>query len=93
MTNIKLRHVDRFTDRHGKVRYYFRRVRGARIRCLDPSSSEFLNAYHAALNSEPQPVQSRHRDAAGTFDRLLENYFQSPDYLRLDRLVSGLIGL
>jgi len=31
MSLVHLRHVDRFTDRHGRVRYYFRRGRGKRI--------------------------------------------------------------
>jgi hypothetical protein len=31
MSFVHLRHVDRFTDRHGRVRYYFRRGRMDRL--------------------------------------------------------------
>ena len=81
MTTIKLRYVDRFPDRHGKMRYYFRRGRGARITLPgEPAGAEFMAAYQAALAGEPTLPQPRHRGAEGTFDRLLEDYVQSPDY-------------
>jgi integrase len=84
VTNIKLRYVDRFKDRHGKLRYYFRRDRGPRIALPGaPGSAEFMAAYHAALAGDPPPTQPKHRGEPGTWDRLLDDYFASPDYLAL----------
>jgi len=41
---IKLRHVERFKDRHGRIRWYFRRGEGARIaaaiRALIPKEAD-----------------------------------------------------
>jgi integrase len=84
VTSIKLRFVDRFKDRHGKWRYYVRRNRGARISLPgEPGSAEFMAAYHAALAGEPPAPQLKERGGPGTWDRLLNHYFGSPDYLGL----------
>lgn len=51
MTRIKLRYVDRFIDRHGHVRHYFRRRLGPRTLLPGlPGSTEFMQAYQAALD-------------------------------------------
>jgi len=84
MTIVKLRHVDRFVDRHGKARYYFRRGKGTRIALPGPPGSlEFMTAYQAALEGQRVAGRWRDRGEAGTFDRLVRDYFASPDYLRL----------
>ena len=50
MTDVSLKHVDRFIDRHGKPRHYFRFGRGKRIRLPgEPGSEEFRAAYHRAI--------------------------------------------
>jgi hypothetical protein len=50
MTTIRLRYVDRFVDRHGHPRHYFRRPGCKRIRLPGlPGSAEFMAAYQAAL--------------------------------------------
>ena len=44
-------------SRHGKVRLYFRKKRGLRMRLpSDIGSPEFAQAYHAALTGNPLPV-------------------------------------
>ena len=85
MTAIKLKHVDRFIDRHGRRRYYFRRDRGPRIALPGlPGSSEFLAAYQAALVGEAARLAApKHRGQPGTFDRLVQDYFTSADFKRL----------
>lgn len=84
MTRIKLKHVDRFTDRHGSARYYFRRGKGARIALPgQPGSTEFMEAYQAALAGAELPKVAKQRGEAGTIDRLVSDYFQSPDFLRM----------
>ena len=44
--------VDRFIDRHGKPRHYYRRGKGACIRLPgEPGSTEFMLAYETAATS------------------------------------------
>lgn len=84
MTNIKLKHLDRFVDRHGKVRYYFRRGKGPRIALPgEPGSLEFIAAYQKALDDTPVKIGIARRGGNGTFDQLARDYFASPDFLRL----------
>src|SRR5688572_25837 len=84
MSVVKLKHLDRFRDRHGRVRYYFRRGRGARVALPgQPGSDGFMFAYQAALTGEEVAKPVEHRGAPGTFDRLVEDYFESPDHKRL----------
>jgi len=84
MTSVKLKHLDRFVDRHGKVRYYFRRGKGPRIALPgEPGSLEFIAAYQKALDEAPAKVGLADRGGKGTFDQLTRDYFASPDFLRL----------
>ena len=85
MTSIRLRHVDRFRDRHGKWRYYFRLRRGARFPLRgDPGTPEFMESYQRAQRGEAAAnFQPKRRGEPGTFDRLAQDYFASADYLRL----------
>lgn len=86
MTRIRLKHIDHFVDRHGKWRYYYRPKRGARVALPgEPGSPEFMAAYEKAARGEPveAKVGPRLRGEAGTFARLLQDYFSSPDFLSL----------
>jgi enterobacteria phage integrase len=83
MTLVKLKHVDRFKDRHGQVRYYFRRGHGPRI-VLEgkPCSAAFMESYNRAMAGDPVERVERKRGEPGTFDRLVQEYYQSPEYLK-----------
>lgn len=85
MTRIHLRYVDRFVDRHGHVRHYFRRPGGRRIALPGtPGSDEFMAAYKAALAGDNMLLaEPKSRGEPGTFNRLATQYFISPDFLRL----------
>lgn len=84
VTTIKLRHIDRFVDRHGRTRYYFRRGRGARIPLTSqPGTPEFMAAYQRALVGLPPEPARRMRGEPGTFDRLVQDYFGAPEFLSL----------
>ena len=84
MTAIRLRYVDRFRDRLGRTRYYFRRGKGSRIPLPGlPGSDAFMVAYRAALEGGQRLTNPVSRAAAGTFNRLALEYFSSPDFLRL----------
>lgn len=84
MSLIRIRHVDRFVDRHGKLRHYYRPPGGKRIALPGkPGSPEFMAAYQAAVSGVAPKAPPKARGAAGTFDRLVQDYYASPDYLRL----------
>ena len=84
MTAIRLRYVDRFRDRHGRARYYFRRGKGPRIPLPGlPGSVAFMAAYQLALAGTHSSIKPVIRAATGTFNRLALEYFSSPDFLRL----------
>jgi hypothetical protein len=84
MTRIHLRHVDRFVDRHGYVRHYFRRAAGKRIPLPGlPGSKEFMAAYKAALVGNAPATEPKTRGEPGTFSRLATQYFATPEFLRL----------
>jgi integrase len=81
MTRLNLPYIDTFRDRHGKVRFYFRRPGGKRVPLPGPMGSpEFLEAYQIAA-AGMQPAKGRRRTVPGTFDALAVSYFASPDYL------------
>jgi integrase len=77
--------VERWRDRHGKIRVYFRKGRGARIRLPGPiGSQEFVAAYQAALAGTLAPSrEGRVRNAPGTIGALIVSYMKSADYIRL----------
>jgi enterobacteria phage integrase len=84
MTTVKLPYVDRFKDRHGRWRFYFRKGKGARIPLPGrPGTPPFMVAYQKALEDIPAKREERSRGQPGTFDRLLQEYFGSADFLRL----------
>jgi integrase len=84
MTVIKLRYVDRYIDATGKTRFYFRRSRRSLRVALPgyPGSEEFMAAYQAALDGDTRKQQPQW-GAPGTFDRLVQDYFASPNFLTL----------
>jgi integrase len=81
VTKIKLPYVKVYRDRHGRVRRYFRR-RGCPDVALSgsPGSPEFMAAYHAALDA---PAKRSSPHVAGSFAKLLENYYRSVEFANL----------
>ena len=81
MTLLKLPYVKMYRDRHGRVRRYVRR-RGQPDIPLPglPGSEEFMRAYQAALDAGATR-SSPH--AAGSFARLLEDYYRSVEFANL----------
>ena len=55
MTNLRLRYVKAYVDRHGKARHYFRKP-GCKPLALPglPGSDEFMAAYSTALANAPR---------------------------------------
>ncbi len=80
---IRLKYVHAFRDHVGRMRYYFRR-HGVRTALPGlPGSSEFMEAYAAALSNAPKDAALRPAAAPGTFDALAVRYFGSPQYQSL----------
>jgi hypothetical protein len=49
MTEVRLKDIDRFIDRHGKPRHYYRAGKGARVALPgQPGTPEFMLAYEEA---------------------------------------------
>jgi integrase len=82
MARIDLPYVQRFTDRHGKLRHYFRRP-GRKTVSLpgNPGSDEFLTAYQNAVNS----IRSTGAQGVepGSIFALVAAYYQSPEWKAL----------
>lgn len=76
MTELRLRQVNAFRDRHGQIRHYFRRP-GCKSVALPglPGSVEFMEAYQAALAGEAPQVQlGVSRPLPGTVNALVVAY-------------------
>lgn len=78
---VKIRHVQRFKDRHGRIRYYYRRDGYPRVALPDPSEPGFAAAYAAADGAEKLPLRSL-AAPAGTVPALVDAYLNSTDFLR-----------
>ncbi len=79
------KHVERFRDRHGKVRLYFRRGKGPRVPLPgDPASVEFEQAYADALAGQPaNPRDRRKPPAPNTIAALILAYQGSDEWRNL----------
>jgi len=84
MTRIKLRFVNEFIDRHGRVRRYFRR-RGQRAVLLPglPGSIEFMGAYQAALATVSSPPPSAKHVIRGSLAEIAAGYCRSAAFVNL----------
>jgi integrase len=84
MARIKLRYVNEFVDRHGKVRYYFRRP-GSRSLTLPglPGSTEFMSAYQTALATVAPPPASPKHVIRGSLAEIAAGYCRSAAFVNL----------
>ena len=81
MAVLRLEYVTRDKDRHGNLRYYFRRPGKSKIRLRgQPGSDEFMAAYAAALAGEKAEAEPRHKSV----DWLCEQYYRSATFLALE---------
>jgi integrase len=80
MTRIRLPYLHVFRDRHGKLRYYFRRPGFKQIPLHGtPGSTEFREAYEAALAGVTAPSREigANRTKPGTVNAAIVGYYQS----------------
>ena len=81
MAVLRLDYVTRDKDRHGNVRYYFRRPGKKKLRLRgQPGSEEFMAAYAAALAGEKAEAEPRNK----SLDWLCDRYFKSATFLALE---------
>src|SRR5688572_13546334 len=80
MTRIRLKHVNAFHDRHGRLRHYFRKP-GCKCVALPglPGSAEFMETYQAAISGESGARREigASRTKPGTIAALTVAYFNS----------------
>jgi integrase len=74
--------VQAFIDRHGKPRFYFRRVGFKTVKLPGlPWSPEFMAAYELAMGGESAPrVDARRRTLPGTIEALVVTYYKSDEW-------------
>jgi hypothetical protein len=84
MTRLKLKFVNEYRDRHGRIRRYFRR-KGQRSIALPglPGSIEFMAAYQAALAIVSPPPPSPKHVISGSLAAVAAGYFRSADFANL----------
>lgn len=85
MTTLKLKYVNRYKDRHGRLRHYYRRP-GYEAVALpgDPGSAEFMAAYQAAHVTLREKGEERTKP--GTVDELVVSFYKSNTWRELDPL-------
>jgi integrase/recombinase XerD len=78
-------------DRHGNVRYYFRRRPEKKVRLQGkPGSAEFQKAYEAARDRSPTSLPAKGaRPAAGSFIDVSQRYIASTPFKGLDASTQG----
>ena len=81
MTLVKFRYITKDRDRHGNLRFYFRRPGKPKTRLRGlPGSDEFMTAYKAAL-AENDPSRAK---AEKSFDWLCDRYYKSAHFQSLE---------
>src|SRR5829696_5981613 len=77
-------HVEVMRDRHGKLRTYFRKVRGAPVIALPMiGTPAFGAAYHEALTGCALPTSATRPCVAGTIEALIRSYKASGEFRSL----------
>ncbi len=85
MAGLRLKHVERFRDRHGRIRFYYRKGHGNRIALEgEPGTREFADSYEkaAGLASKPKAATG---PASGSFSELIAAYLAAPEFLNLKK--------
>jgi integrase len=80
-STFRLRYVQGWVDRDGRVHHYFRRAGFARVRLPGlVGSAEFMAAYAAALDSTPTPIGQDKRSKPGSVSAAIASYYSSPAF-------------
>lgn len=85
---MTIKYVQRFEDRHGTARYYYRRKGYPRAALPEPSDPSFMEEYAKAAGAQPLPKPSL-APKPGTIPALVDAYLNSVDYLRTKKSSQG----
>ena len=81
---IRLKYVNEYRDRHGKMRRYFRRAGQSRIPLPGhPGSPEFMEAYHAALAELRIREIGANRSVPGSVSATIAAYYTHGSFVAL----------
>jgi hypothetical protein len=81
MARLRLKFVNEYLDRTGKLRRYFRHGKTRGPLPGEVGSDEFMSAYQGYLSQhQPLPLSVK---AAGSFGRLITEYYGSRAFLNL----------
>jgi integrase len=80
VTGFRLKHVERFRDRKGRIRYYYRKGHGPRTPLPGAPGTEPFMAAYAAASTALLPDIGAKRHAPGTFSALVVDYLRSPEF-------------
>lgn len=90
MAKVDLPYVQRFKDRHGKVRHYFRKPGCKRVALPgEPMSERFLAAYHTALAKQEKRPVGAEQTKPGTVGALLVDLYVSTEWANLKDVTQG----
>ena len=78
---VTLKYVQRFEDRHGTVRYYYRRKGYPLVALPTPADPSFMEEYLKASGAQKLPPPQL-APKAGTIPALVDAYLNSTDFLR-----------
>jgi integrase len=85
MATFRMSYVKAYKDRHGRMRYYYRRPGYPQTPLPgDPGSKAFAEAYEAAATSiRPYGLAGSERTIPGSFSAVIAEYYASTGYVRL----------
>jgi integrase len=84
MAKLRLKYVNEYLDRHGKVRRYFRRPGSRSVKLPGlPGSPQFNAAYETALATIAPPPPSPRHVLAGSIEETVNGYFRSASFANL----------
>src|SRR6185312_4344748 len=90
-TFVSVRHVQHYTDQHGKERWYFRKPGQKKVALPDSRSPEFMAAYHrAAAGVEIEPIESKRAGAPGSIAAAITAYYQDNSFTSLAPTTRGM---
>ncbi len=79
---LDVKHVQRFTDRHGRVRHYFRRSGHKRVALKgEPGTVEFAESYQAALSAD-KPARTTPGEGPRSMGAAIAEYYLSADFAK-----------
>jgi site-specific recombinase XerD len=83
MAQLRLRYVNEYVDRQGKLRRYFRRGAARGPLPGDVGSTEFMEAYQGYLGSKVRPSAPASVKTAESLGRLITDFYGSRAFLNL----------